>query len=70
MTEKKITRLLDQASEAKDNGDFDDAKRLTLQAIVGISTEQEHFLTGLGQTATAQQLADWFGQCSFVFNAV
>jgi len=61
---------VERALEAVFKGNFDEARRLALQAVVGISAEKDLFLEGLGQTATAQQLADWFGQCSFVFNAV
>jgi len=69
MTEQQITRLLERAQEAVVMRDFDGATRLTLQAIVGISAEKDHFLAGQGHP-TARQLADWFDQCSFVFNDV
>ncbi|XP_060606182.1 helicase with zinc finger domain 2-like, partial [Ruditapes philippinarum] len=70
MEAKNISGLIEKSHEALAEGDEENAKRFALQAIIGINNEKETFLTGLHVTVTEQQLADWYGECSFILNTI
>lgn len=70
MAERNISDLIQKGHEALGIGDNVKAKRLVLQAIAGANIEKETFITGLNRTLSEQQLADWYGGCSFILNQV
>lgn len=71
METNNITGLIQKGQDAMDDEDWTSAKQYILQAIAGINNEKETFLTGLhNDRAMEQQLADWYGGCSFILNKV
>ena len=70
MAGEKISDLIEQSHIAADDGDIDGARTLALKALVGACKEKDDYLNGLNPGIQEQQLADWFGECSFVFNKV
>ncbi|XP_052774243.1 helicase with zinc finger domain 2-like isoform X1 [Mya arenaria] len=70
MPGKNISKLIERAHEAAGRDDVKGAKKQVLQALVGIKEEQDRLSTGLGPVVSEQQLADWFGECSFIFNQI
>ncbi|WAR23843.1 hypothetical protein MAR_037512 [Mya arenaria] len=70
MAGENISQLIQRAHEAAGRDDVKGAKQLVLQALVGIKEEQDRLWTGLGPVVSEQRLADWFGECSFIFNQI
>lgn len=71
MEANNITGLIEKGVDALKDEDWVSAKHYILQAIAGINNEKEAFLTGLhNDTSMEQQLADWYGGCSFILNKV
>lgn len=67
-----VSDLVQKAQDACKRGDRANAKRFALEAIAGANIAKENFLTGVHSSGsvTDQQLADWYGGCSFVMNKV
>ncbi|XP_045159228.1 helicase with zinc finger domain 2-like isoform X2 [Mercenaria mercenaria] len=71
MEAKNIADLIQKGHEALDSDDAESAKLYALKAIAGTNYEKDKFLTGLlNVTVTEQQLADWYGGCSFILNQI
>ncbi|XP_052254570.1 helicase with zinc finger domain 2-like [Dreissena polymorpha] len=70
MAGENISDLIEQSHIAADDGDIDGARTLALKALVGACKEKDDYLNGLNPGIQEQQLADWFGECSFVFNKI
>ena len=66
-----LTKLVDAAKVAADNGELEHAENLALQALVGAMEAKDWYLReGEKSPYAKQQLADCFGTIAYVFNSV
>lgn len=70
MAEDKIDEVIEHARSALDDLDLDKARHYAQEAVALIIKEKDDFLAGINIGRTEQQLADWFGACSYVFSEV
>jgi len=65
-----VNNLIEYSKEALEKGDVNKAKSFAFKAVDIVHGEKLIFLKGASTERTEQQLADWFGVCSFLFNEV
>lgn len=65
-----VSDFVQKAQDACKKGDRLNAKRFALEAIQGANIAKENLLTGVHSNVTDQQLADWYGGCSYVLNQI
>jgi len=65
-----IHNLIEHAKAAVEERDVDKANTFALKAVDLVHREKIVFLKGASTERTGQQLADWFRDCSFLFNKV
>lgn len=70
MAAENIKELIEKAQQFLSENSFQRARATINDAIDLVNEEKDKFLGGLNPNISEQDLADWYGGCSFIYSQV